>query len=61
MDCEDQDGYYRDGCLYRREINIPDTYSEGPDRIRNFNSQPWKVPRADQADAQLQGQHGDYG
>ena len=27
VDCEDQDGYYRDGCLYRREINIPDTYS----------------------------------
>ena len=26
-ECEDQDGYYRDGCLYRREINIPDTYS----------------------------------
>ncbi len=27
VDCEDQDGYFRDGCLYRREINIPDTYS----------------------------------
>ncbi|MBW7996495.1 MAG: Gfo/Idh/MocA family oxidoreductase [Candidatus Glassbacteria bacterium] len=27
VDCEDQDGYYRDGCLYRRAINIPDTYS----------------------------------
>ena len=27
VDCEDQDGYYRDGCLYRREINVPDTYS----------------------------------
>lgn len=25
-DCEDQDGYYRDACLYRREINVPDTY-----------------------------------
>jgi predicted dehydrogenase len=27
VDCEDQDGYFRDGCLYRRAINIPDTYS----------------------------------
>jgi predicted dehydrogenase len=26
-DCEDQDGYYRDACLYRRDINVPDTYS----------------------------------
>ncbi|MFH1068106.1 MAG: Gfo/Idh/MocA family oxidoreductase [Candidatus Glassbacteria bacterium] len=25
--CEDQDGYYRDACLFRREISIPDTYS----------------------------------
>ena len=74
-DCEDQDGYYRDGCLYRREINVPDTYSvqityanrvlvtyslnatapyegqsivfngsKGRIDVRNFNSQPWKVP-----------------
>ncbi len=27
VDCEDQDGYYRDGCLFRHAINIPDTYS----------------------------------
>lgn len=27
VDCEDQDGYLRDACLYRRAINIPDTYS----------------------------------
>jgi predicted dehydrogenase len=26
VECEDQDGYFRDGCLYRREINVPDTY-----------------------------------
>ena len=25
--CESEDGYYRDGCLYRTAINIPDTYS----------------------------------
>ena len=25
--CESEDGYYRDGCLYRNAINIPDTYS----------------------------------
>ncbi|HUU29143.1 MAG TPA: Gfo/Idh/MocA family oxidoreductase [archaeon] len=25
--CESEDGYYRDGCLYRREINIYDTMS----------------------------------
>jgi len=25
--CESEDGYYRDGCLYRNAINIPDTYT----------------------------------
>ncbi len=27
VDCEDKDGYFRDGCLFRHAINIPDTYS----------------------------------